>query len=534
VLEETIDLNKRIILKENLLKAGLVGAGLIGLSSMVNATSVFWRNESGDLTDLRTNLSGLVPYTGANTNTNLGTYSLTAGQVTVNGGTDSANLHIVADSDNIDESHTATLTLSQDGALITGGLGFASDNYLNLNHTGVTGAWGIGLALAGVRKLYVNGSGNTIATGTIGASNLSGTNTGDQDLSGLVPYTGATTDVNLGVYDLTTTGIVKANGNINMTSAVPSIIMTDTTATGNSGLIFFDSPNYINDRFRFHFGETSSDYPALFIQKQSLIGTDDLIFLGYNNNALSNFLFEAYRGKDFIIQTRMPLDSTAGDIIFKTGIFNNAWVTNERMKIDAGTGVVSINNGLSVGSTVSANGQVSGTSLKYLSGSSMTLSNTSSGDATITAQATGGVSTRIFLRQKPAGNGAIYVGDIDKTGGNINFRGKDINFECDSDSGVDFSFKNNNFYVLSDNGEILLGANSDASIYYDDTNMIINPKEVGSGILDVSGRLQTDGYNAVDGTSALEGTKVYYVSDTSGGAVTRKLTFKDGLLVSET
>lgn len=32
----------------------------------------------------------------------------------------------------------------------------------------------------------------------------------------------------------------------------------------------------------------------------------------------------------------------------------------------------------------------------------------------------------------------------------------------------------------------------------------------------------------------LSGTKVYYVSDSSGGAVTRKLTFQDGLLISET
>lgn len=39
-----------------------------------------------------------------------------------------------------------------------------------------------------------------------------------------------------------------------------------------------------------------------------------------------------------------------------------------------------------------------------------------------------------------------------------------------------------------------------------------------------------------DGTFALaglSGTKVYYVSDSSGGAVTRKLTFQDGILISE-
>lgn len=31
----------------------------------------------------------------------------------------------------------------------------------------------------------------------------------------------------------------------------------------------------------------------------------------------------------------------------------------------------------------------------------------------------------------------------------------------------------------------------------------------------------------------LSGTKVYYVADTSGGAVTRKLTFSNGVLISE-
>jgi len=45
-------------------------------------------------------------------------------------------------------------------------------------------------------------------TGDITANNLSNTNTGDQDLSGLVPYTGANADVDLGAYDLYTTGNV--------------------------------------------------------------------------------------------------------------------------------------------------------------------------------------------------------------------------------------------------------------------------------------------------------------------------------------
>ena len=64
--------------------------------------------------------------------------------------------------------------------------------------------------------------------------------------------------------------------------------------------------------------------------------------------------------------------------------------------------------------------------------------------------------------------------------------------------------------------------------------------DAGSGAITTTGTvtggyiIPTTAYKAVDGTVGLAGTKVYYVSDSSGGAVTRKLTFKDGLLVSET
>lgn len=55
--------------------------------------------------------------------------------------------------------------------------------------------------------------------------NTSGTNTGDQDLSGLVPYTGATTNVNLGSNSLTS----------------PDILTTDVQATGAAGVIIKNS-----------------------------------------------------------------------------------------------------------------------------------------------------------------------------------------------------------------------------------------------------------------------------------------------------
>lgn len=50
------------------------------------------------------------------------------------------------------------------------------------------------------------------------------------------------------------------------------------------------------------------------------------------------------------------------------------------------------------------------------------------------------------------------------------------------------------------------------------------------------GKIPVAGINGrlMDGQTPLAGTKVYYVADSSGGAVTRKLTFIDGILTAET
>lgn len=60
----------------------------------------------------------------------------------------------------------------------------------------------------------------------------------------------------------------------------------------------------------------------------------------------------------------------------------------------------------------------------------------------------------------------------------------------------------------------------------------INISASSSGAL----RLQASASGGIwfNGSRGLAGTKTYYVSDTSGGSVNRKLTFKDGLLISET
>ena len=63
---------------------------------------------------------------------------------------------------------------------------------------------------------------------------------------------------------------------------------------------------------------------------------------------------------------------------------------------------------------------------------------------------------------------------------------------------------------------------------------IISVAGGGTGATTLTGILKGNGTSAVSTITPLAGTKVYYVSDTSGGAVTRKLTFTDGILTSET
>lgn len=94
---------------------------------------------------------------------------------------------------------------------------------------------------------------NITAQNITDLGNLSGTNTGDQDLSGLVPYTGAAFDVNLGSHDLTiengsfntSNGVFPVSkferrttvttGNFNTLTGVASTSLFKSTTTGDMG-----------------------------------------------------------------------------------------------------------------------------------------------------------------------------------------------------------------------------------------------------------------------------------------------------------
>jgi hypothetical protein len=82
-----------------------------------------------------------------------------------------------------------------------------------------------------------------------------------------------------------------------------------------------------------------------------------------------------------------------------------------------------------------------------------------------------------------------------------------------------------NVYIPNDLN-LFFGAGNDASIGYDGTNLVVNPKEVGSGILDIQGTLQADGYNSSDGSAGITTTFV----DGNGNIIG----VKDGLIVSKT
>lgn len=80
--------------------------------------------------------------------------------------------------------------------------------------------------------------------------------------------------------------------------------------------------------------------------------------------------------------------------------------------------------------------------------------------------------------------------------------------------------------VIEATGVIITG-----SVVPDST---ITVPQGGTGAVTLTGILQGNGTSAFTAITPLSGTKVYYVADSSGGAVTRKLTFTNGILTAET
>jgi len=137
-----------------------------------------------------------------------------------------------------------------------------------------------------VKNIYTGGSGygtfvpytgatsNTdLGSYSITASNLSGNNTGDQNLSNLVPYTGATTTVNLGVNKITFdyAGSTPASG--------PSIEWGNGTYVKTLGL-------YVSAGLNYQGNSTNAEFKVCAPTTDGTIGTAMVTLNGGSGNKL--------------------------------------------------------------------------------------------------------------------------------------------------------------------------------------------------------------------------------------------------------
>lgn len=194
-------------------------------------------NNAGYLTSHQ-DLSSYVPYTGATTDVDLGANDIsTIGVVSsttldLGSGGDFSNLRQL-------RIHSAT---SNAGLRITNDdTGTGMNKGVEISLSGNDGA--ICLYENADLKFYTNNivrmtlsnTGGLSVIGNITGGNLSGTNTGDQDLSGYVPYTGATNDVNLGSNDL----FVGGNVGIGTTEPTAVLHLKAGTATASTAPLKF-------------------------------------------------------------------------------------------------------------------------------------------------------------------------------------------------------------------------------------------------------------------------------------------------------
>jgi hypothetical protein len=90
-------------------------------------------------------------------------------------------------------------------------------------------------------------------------------------------------------------------------------------------------------------------------------------------------------------------------------------------------------------------------------------------------------------------DGTTNVLNVDTTNGNVGI----------GTTSPDEKLEVNGNIYLQDNDKSLYGTGKDASIYYDATNLIINPKEVGSGEVEVKGNVDMD-FNDIKDANQVE------------------------------
>ncbi len=109
----------------------------------------------------------------------------------------------------------------------------------------------------------------------------------------------------------------------------------------------------------------------------------------------------------------------------------------------------------------------------------------------------------------------LYIGD------QTTFTDKNIQFSNSAGAGANINYLSGDVSVTVDGN---FNVNSGSAINFN--SRTVAPTFSATSGIDINGLPVA--------TIGLAGTKVYYVADSSGGAATRKLTFTDGILTSET
>lgn len=157
---------------------------------------------------------------------------------------------------------SGTLPVSRGG---TGASSFTAGSILFSNGTVIT---------QDNSNLFWNDTTNALTIGgNLTAGNLSGTNTGDQDLSGLVPYTGATTDVILGGHELIV-GVATRQIELGTTPGTDTIvdIFTDLVTLGAVINLERTQGDFTNSIFSYRTSE------VLGKENMGIVARNDIVF----------------------------------------------------------------------------------------------------------------------------------------------------------------------------------------------------------------------------------------------------------------
>jgi hypothetical protein len=181
----------------------------------------------------------LVPYTGANSNLNLGVYSISSGLINVNS---NKIINIATGSNNLDAINfgqvvasfssfvpyigsTTDLNLGRYNIVSTGNATFSYGSFIGT--VNITGTVSIGATLS---VNGINNSLNKIINVATGSNNLDVVNFGQvvASFSSVVPYIGAITDFNLGQFNIKSTG----NATFSYGSFTGTVNITGTASIG--------------------------------------------------------------------------------------------------------------------------------------------------------------------------------------------------------------------------------------------------------------------------------------------------------------